>query len=131
MMKKDSDYSLMGSIGFSMLIAALALTPFNGSIALFIKRFLLICGFLLGITSTLLRFVKFRSLIFEAQSQMLSQIWVDRRIRSLFILQIIFALIALFVLDVSIFFRIWIGGFFGSLAWLVLFCLFKCMKRQE
>ena len=52
MMKKDSDYSLMGSIGFSMLIVALALTPFNGSIALFIKRFLLICGFLLGITSS-------------------------------------------------------------------------------
>lgn len=23
------------------------------------------------------------------------------------------------------------GGFFGSLVWLVLFCLFKCMKRQE
>lgn len=81
--------------------------------------------------STLLRFIKFRSLIFEAQGQMLSQIWIDYRIRFLLILQIIFASIALFVLDVSIFFRIWIGGFFGSLVWLVLFCLFKCMKRQE
>ena len=130
-MKKDSDYSLMGVIGFSMLIAALALTPFNGSIGLFVKRFLVIFGSLLCAMSTLLRFMKFRSLIFEALGQMLSQIWIDYRIRSLLILQIIFALIALFVLDVSIFFRIWMGGFFGSLVWLVLFCLFKCMKRQE
>lgn len=130
-MKKDSGYSLMGSIGFSMLIAALALTPFNGSIGLFVKRFLVIFGSLLCAMSTLLRFIKFRSLIFEAQGQMLSQIWIDYRIRFLLILQIIFALIALFVLDVSIFFRIWIGGFFGSLVWLVLFYLFKCMKRQE
>ena len=121
----------MGVIGFSMLIAALALTPFNGSIGLFVKRFLVIFGSLLCAMSTLLRFMKFRSLIFEAQGQMLSQIWIDYRIRSLLILQIIFALIALFVLDVSIFFRIWMGGFFGSLVWLVLFYLFKCMKRQE
>ena len=121
----------MGSIGFFMLIAALALTPFNGSIGLFVKRFLVISGSLLCVMSNLLRFIKFRSLIFEAQSQMLSQIWEDRRIRSLFIVQIIFALMALFVLDGSMFFRIWIGGFFGSLVWLVLFCLFKYMKSQE
>ena len=46
-MKKDSDYSLMGSIGFYMLIAALAQTTFNGSIGLFVKRFLVIYGSLL------------------------------------------------------------------------------------
>ena len=55
---------------------------------------------------------------------MLSQIWINCRIRSLLILQIVFALIALFVLDVSIFFRIWVGGFFGSLVGLSCFtCL--------
>ncbi|WP_147473477.1 hypothetical protein [Allofranklinella schreckenbergeri] len=106
----------IGLAGLALIAAAILLTPLNEGTFLFIKRFLLVAGYLLCIASTIFTLIDKRVEL----KNLISRVFHEAGFAGLLVFQMAGGLIACLIFDGSYFALFFGGACCGSLAWWLL-----------